>query len=892
MELIDAPRDTAPAMRQDAPIAGRPGVDGRPVPNRPDRHTAATMSPAGGGLSMGVCRWWSLPVRRGRGVATLVLVLAGASLVAGPSSTLGADPTPGPASSPDPSTTIDHRIHLTVEPLLGGLARADRWVTIRVHAENDGPAVDGELRISSLEKQAGRYATAVELPTGARQEHLLSMRLPLFGRMRVELVSRGAIRARVDTQVRPIDDRALGVGIIAEHPERLGAAVRGALDARGSQAIELASLGPTDLPSAPQAWHAMDLLVWQDVPAATLDADQVAALATWVADGGSLLLLGGSMGPPGLDGLDEALLPYLPTEVVEVPSAVLDDLVGGIPVETGTVTALAGPHGGGVTLAQVGDEAIAATRVVGRGRVTLIGIDPASQDARVADALWDLALPSRLASGSIGGAGSDRSLATALAALPAVAVPRQDHLLALLVLYLLLLGPVSYLVLKRLDRLAWAWVTTPVLIGLFAVAAFLLGVVLKGTTIVVRELAVVSAGTGVTRGSAEVQLSVFSPNRALFDVRVPPRVLLSDPVPRRRGEPADALDIVASPGLVRGLRVESGATTALRAEASVAVPELVTDLSLVEGTLSGSIVNASDTVVEDVTVLAGGGVQELGDLAPGERASVKLATAGTALRRRALQERLLPDPRADDPMDAEEVVSRAGRRALLRHASGRSGFGQSQGAAPGTLRPIVLAWRSDAPLAVDLGTPIRVAGETLYVLRAPVSVHGPITVTEDALPPRLVEATATTAIIDAAGSFMDRGTATVVLQPRGFLDAFSVTDLVLRLAPRGGFLGTDVSDLEPLPDAQQPDQLDPVGSAPPSTEPADEAAVLPRVQLFDRAAARWMEFPPFEAGTTYRIPEPERYVDQRGALLVRFVLRTADQEVRFQLQPRMEGTIA
>ena len=43
------------------------------------------------------------------------------------------------------------------------------------------------------------------------------------------------------------------------------------------------------------------------------------------------------------------------------------------------------------------------------------------------------------------------SLAAALGTLPTVAVPRQDHLLGLLAVYVLLLGPISYLVLRRLD---------------------------------------------------------------------------------------------------------------------------------------------------------------------------------------------------------------------------------------------------------------------------------------------------------------------------------------------------------------------------------------------------------------------------------------------------------
>ena len=48
-------------------------------------------------------------------------------------------------------------------------------------------------------------------------------------------------------------------------------------------------------------------------------------------------------------------------------------------------------------------------------------------------------------------------MTTALANLPSLAVPSAELLLAIIVGYILLIGPLSYLVLRRLDRRELAW---------------------------------------------------------------------------------------------------------------------------------------------------------------------------------------------------------------------------------------------------------------------------------------------------------------------------------------------------------------------------------------------------------------------------------------------------
>ena len=56
------------------------------------------------------------------------------------------------------------------------------------------------------------------------------------------------------------------------------------------------------------------------------------------------------------------------------------------------------------------------------------------------------------------------SMIQALSNLPSLEVPPAELLLAVLVGYILLIGPISYLVLRRLDRRELAWVTAPLLV--------------------------------------------------------------------------------------------------------------------------------------------------------------------------------------------------------------------------------------------------------------------------------------------------------------------------------------------------------------------------------------------------------------------------------------------
>jgi len=72
---------------------------------------------------------------------------------------------------------------------------------------------------------------------------------------------------------------------------------------------------------------------------------------------------------------------------------------------------------------------------------------------------------------------------------------------------------------------------------------------------------------------------------------------------------------------------------------------------------------------------------------------------------------------------------------------------------------------------------------------------------------------------------------------------------------------------------------------------------LPDFQLFDHTTQQWVEFPHPNAFSSYLIADPQRYVDQSGAVLIRFVNRAessqfGEDQKYFQVVLRLEGTIS
>ena len=241
------------------------------------------------------------------------------------------------------------------------------------------------------------------------------------------------------------------------------------------------SLRIPDLPARVEAWAALDRLVWQDADASQLTAEQMEALRLWLGAGGELIVLGGTKDAGLLrpfNTVDVQLLPYAPSTTVDVQPADLAAMLGTLPATAAAVPAVAGTLDHGAVLARSGESVVAASAGYGRGSVTLVGFDPSTPwiaDSDAAEVLWHRILPMR--TGPMGpglnplNIVDDSQIVYALQNLPSIDLPPIEQLFLLLAGYIALIGPINYLILRRLDKREWAWVTIPALVVVFAVGS-------------------------------------------------------------------------------------------------------------------------------------------------------------------------------------------------------------------------------------------------------------------------------------------------------------------------------------------------------------------------------------------------------------------------------------
>jgi hypothetical protein len=832
-------------------------------------------------------------------VLGLMLPLAGAAFAADPS------PSPRGSSGPGASPTIAPRTDLRLEgrALLAGHVRPGAWAAVVVHVENDGPAITGEIRIRSNQQGRSQYGRVIELPNGARQDHTLYAQTALFGsRLNIDFVSDGQTLLTRDVQVRSHDAYAPIVAIVAERPEGIQGGVADGARNPNFQAPQIITLTVADLPERVEAWSAVDRLVWQDVDAATLTAGQAEALRLWLGAGGRLVILGGTTGVGPVQGFPEDLLPFRPDRTVDVAPADLAGLLGILPADAASVPALGGTLARGTVLARSGDLVIAAQSTVGQGAVALVGLNPAEPWIAGSDAgrsLWRRLLPASQ-DGNLNPLviANDSGLVGALQNLPAVDLPPIEQLFLLLFAYVALIGPINYVVLRRLDKREWAWVTMPVLVLVFAVVSYGMGAALKGSDVIVNQIAIVRAAQGTERGLGQVYIGIFSPTRQSFDVRIPGGALLSNPTSLAEfGQAEQPLDVLfGDPSRLRNFDVGFGVLRGFRAEAPADAPAIASDLHVSQGKLQGTITNNSDAPLQHAAVTYGGGVAVLPELGAGETRSIEIDTATFNSFGTQLSERIFGSGFTRDVEQQRAILTRRTVIDLLTDYGSRM-----RGSSLGT--PTLLAWQPRSAIDVEIGgdTPNRV-GESLYIVPLGAAMDAQAVFNDQMLTKTVLDSTAGE-WAEGNSMYLGRGMMTIEARPQGLAGLFRASSLEIVLT-QGEFLpmrGTGQL-LEPLPDAEQPDQEDPVGPAtgggggggggggdvPGKGDFFDQ---LPELQLWDHTAGKWFEFPHLSGARNYTV-SADRFVDTSGSVRARMINRgVSGEQMYFQWLVRLQGTI-
>ena len=785
-----------------------------------------------------------------------------------------------------PATLADGGLTMTAHALLQGHVRTGSWFAIAVDVGNAGPAVTGELRISGGSDSRTRFGTPAELATGSRKTYLLYAQPPAFGNvMTVQLASGSSVVAEAKVSIAVADQTTLVVGIVAENPAKLVGEVS-LLPNTNGQAPVIVPLIPADLPERVQGWAPVDRLIWQDTDTSSLSTGQVAALRGWIAAGGRLVIIGGTAGADSLTGFPDDILPYRPTGVIDIDPSVLRPVLGGVPDGATTMAAFAGTLAHGRALASSGDRVVAADMPYGSGSVTLLGFDPSTSWLAKGDTwdtpLWRRLLPAR----TIGAIAltDDSQLVSGAANLPSLSLPATSGLLVLLIGYILLVGPVNYIVLRVLDRREWAWVTVPALIAVFAAGSFGIGALTRGSQVIVHEVAIVRGAPSTDQAGVQSWLGIFSPSRATFQLRVPGDTLLSAPMSGDTSSTlgGSALDVLeGDPSRIRDLSVGYGSMRTIRAEGSTAGPVVDADLHLQSGQLVGTVTNHSDRTLLAPSIVLGSSVQNLSDLAPGASATISLTVTGTSLNGMALSDKVIGSLNWSGGTMDESL-----QRKFIRHAViDQLAMDPATGIAwslPAT-SAMLLAWGNDpvVPLTIE-DQQVRRLADTLYEIPMRFGVTGKTVFRGDLLPGTVTSVSSTFFSKDPWTLSMGTGTMTMSFRPVPF-DGTLAADSVTMAMSMGGDLsmpgGTPV-------DAKPTTRCDPAAAG--CSTPVDG---LPDFDVLDVRTGTWVQFAHVSAGQPYALPDATRWVNPTtGEVQVRFVNNSQNQ-IGFQFPVVIAGTI-
>ena len=606
-------------------------------------------------------------------------------------------------------------VQIEARALVGGRYEVGGWIALAVTMVNDGEPTDGSLVV---ETQAATVRRLVEMPSGARKVVMLYVQPEAFQRSIVVRYEEpnGTVRSEVD--VRVLEQSSTQRAIVGDGGGNLRPQLIGPGDAGAPEPLTLAV---ADIPERPEPLAGLASIVWA-ADSTTLTEAQRRSMERWVAEGGQLVILGG----PDWQSRTAAFSDLLPVEEITavdgVSQAALAGWAGSQEPATPEATVSTGAlrEDARAVIAAEEGTVLASMRSVGAGRVFLVGTDLATDAYRGWEGspqLWGRLLPTNaLLQDFMGGGGFpiqeeiENSLVQALNTLPSLEVPPAELLLVVIVGYILLIGPISYVVLRRVDRRELAWVTAPILIVLFSACSYGIGRSMKGSDVIVNQISLVRASSAGGSASVESYAGIYSPDRASYDVTVEADALMGRMAPAmgrvgfNNGSDSDVIVEQGDPAHLRDLSIGVFGFESVRAVGVVEhEPDLSVTWAVEDDEHVGTVTNSGTTAISDVAWISPSGGEMVGDLEPGE--SREFTIPINNFNGSAASEQVYGFGGFENATESQRRVQM--RRQVIDALVGYGSFGPGgfDFGAANVRGPYVIGWRSDeGPLPIVFDT--------------------------------------------------------------------------------------------------------------------------------------------------------------------------------------------
>lgn len=259
-----------------------------------------------------------------------------------------------------------------------------------------------------------------------------------------------------------------------------------------------------ELPLDYVSYDPLDALVIGDAPLGQLSDQQARALKNWLATGGFLLVTGGAdFAGMRASGLDSILPVDTNGAVTSASIPELSTTYGEFESGEPALIMLATARPGARVLLGSANRAIIAESNYGSGTVRFVAINPKLNPYRgwgAAKDMWnDLLLPAAEAmpgqrtwlSRNGRGRGGSSGIQDFLYNLAEIKPPSVKYFIFFLLAYVLVVGPLNYLILRWTKKLDWAWVTIPAVVILFTLTSIVVAQIRRGGNSIATDVSLV-----------------------------------------------------------------------------------------------------------------------------------------------------------------------------------------------------------------------------------------------------------------------------------------------------------------------------------------------------------------------------------------------------------------
>ncbi|GAC1362678.1 MAG: hypothetical protein NVSMB44_18490 [Ktedonobacteraceae bacterium] len=549
------------------------------------------------------------------------------------------------------------------------------WVPIQVTLSNNGTDFSGKVSIhvpsspySNYNGSAPTYTyqEPVSLPPGSRKQVTLYIPLSLGTQgnrspVSVDLLDNNNNKIASKTgSPNSVSGNTVIVGILSTQPNNFGMLNSALSSVLNASIIQTKILTATTFPTKAEILRNFDVIVLDNFPTQTLASDQVTSLQSWVNQGGVLIAAGGPEWQRTLGSLPASLLPVVITGTNTLPAGAHLLPVSG-PAKSGQTVvdsvqspvtiSVAKPQEGSTVLLNANAVPLITETLEGQGSVFYLAYDPAlepfigwSGTSKLWSGLLLRVLGDQILSNSTGSSsgGPANIYGSAMDALLKSffpnAYPPNWLILTLLVSYILLLGPIRFILVGRLKKRDWSWRIVLTTIVVFTLLSYGLALQQKGTSVVSSSISVIQLNKYDSTGSAEhitTYIGVFVPSQGDFTVHVPGANLVqpSDQPQYQsypyRSQTTTQQTIVQS--AATGTDVDLKGVDIWTARTLVSKHDLHTtggissNLVLQQNIISGTVTNTLPYALNDVYVLVGGDYVALGNFPSQSTQQVSLA---------------------------------------------------------------------------------------------------------------------------------------------------------------------------------------------------------------------------------------------------------------------------